>query len=93
MPILKETKYNRGYSFYKTDTSLLNPPKTYKNKDRSVSIQNSTVSDSFFFPKARERSSVPKKTHEGIPSCVFKNETRNRVYTKLDAQASKLGPG
>lgn len=89
-PILKETKYNRGYSFYKTDISLLENHK----RDHSVStVQNNGVSDNFFFPSTKERIIKEHKSKSDAPSCVFKNETRARAYLKLEAQANKIGPG
>jgi hypothetical protein len=45
-PILKETKYNRGYSFYRTQNELSS---THKHREQSYSMEN-PVSDSYFFP-------------------------------------------
>ena len=86
VPILKETKYNRGYSFYKTDSAL-------HAASQKTSNDTTAVSDNFFFPPQRERQSKGHRSVSMAPSCVFKNETRQRVYLKQDALLNRLGPG
>ena len=56
-PIVLETKYNRGYSFYKTGISLHHPPA----RDNSFSAPNNEVSDNFFFPSKREQPKLSKE--------------------------------
>lgn len=90
-PILKETKYNRGYSFYKTDLSM---PAQDKLAEYEASIENNVVSDSYFFPSTKGRlGKEPSPVKINTPSCVFKNETRARAYLKQDALLNKIGPG
>lgn len=91
-PMLKETKYNRGYSFYKMDHLSLN--KTKEQREVSHSIDDSHLTDNFYFPNRKDKQQdVPVKKH-AQPSCVFKNETRKRVYTKLEKSVNAIpGPG
>jgi hypothetical protein len=89
-PILKETKYNRGYSFYKTDNLSLNRAE----REFSHSIDDNHLTDNFYFPNRKEKiQEIPAKSN-AQPSCIFKNETRKRVYSKLEKAVNALpGPG
>ena len=51
-PVQNETKYNRGYSFYKTDASIAAQNRT---REHSQSVANKTVSDSYFFPSTKSK--------------------------------------
>ena len=78
-PIQKETKYNRGFSFYKTDANESSgrvgreSGVSAKGRDPSYSASNKSVSDCYFFPAAKQAEVKEEKTKTVLPSCMFKN--------------------
>lgn len=84
-PLLNQTKYNRGYSFYKTD-SLAHNRQSAHSADHSLT-------DNFYFPAHKDRPH-PEHHRQPQPTCVFKNETRKRVYSKMEKAVNAIpGPG
>jgi hypothetical protein len=68
-PVLKQTKYDRGYSFYKTD----NLSRNREERQASHSIDGN-LTDNFYFPNRREKpTEVGKEGKKPTPSCIFKN--------------------
>lgn len=94
-PIQKETKYDRGYTFYRTDPSLPKPADTTvgERQEKTLSIIDNSLVDNFYFTSERQANTKPIVKHV-MPTCVFKNETRNRVFSKLEKISAKMpGPG
>jgi hypothetical protein len=89
-PIQKQTKYDRGFSFYKTDSLARNAG----NRQSSHSIDEHALTDNFYFPNHREKVVEGEVKKYVQPSCIFKNETRKRVYSKMEKAVNAIpGPG
>ena len=71
-----------------------NQHKARGNSYSSANEHNNTVSENYFFPNTRIKEATGDvKIKKNIPSSMFKNETRDRVYTKIEDKVNSLGPG
>jgi len=56
MPILKETKFNRGFSFYKNKSEM---PSDIV--DRSCSVENNNLTDNYYFQPNKNKPEEGKE--------------------------------
>ena len=90
---LRGTSYEGGYSFNKYDQSA--SKKSRLNRTVNESIPSHPIVDNLFFDEhPRRHKSHAEKVPTLKQTCVFQNETRKRVYSKLEKPINAIpGPG
>lgn len=71
-PIAKQTKFNRGFSFYKTEQKLVQPVQDVTESERLFVLQNNSFEDTSYFSK-KDNVQTKQEAKSLKPTCVFKN--------------------